>query len=167
MRLLLLTAIVLAFTGCNQFRTIEAGAVELEPHTYAMSANAFDAWAFNEGHRAPFVTVFNSTSECGLFRPYASTSNGVAYTGGDCEGLTVWKPHGATICAIKCTDPHHLSYEDTLKLLHERAHRDDFRLGQEGASPLWILLSQCREGQFFLTHESINAHLRSLGYSAP
>jgi hypothetical protein len=166
LRIILIAAAILALAGCeSSARIIQSGSVELAPHTYAMSSAAFDAWAANHGRRqCTIIPIYSISEQCGgCFRPYPSTPSGeAAHT--DLEGLTVWKPHGATICAIRCYDPHHLTLDDQCKLLHEEGHREDFALGSAGASHYWHLLCLMPNGAFFLTHPEINERLRREGF---
>jgi len=166
LRVILLSIIVLCIAGCeSSSRVIESGTVEMSPHTYAMDPQAFDAWALNHGHRQDVpIRMFSITDQCGgCFKPYPNTFD-TDRAHWDLEGITVWKPHGATICAIRCFDPHHLTLDDQCKLLHEEGHREDFALGSAGASHYWHLLCLMPNGAFFLTHPEINERLRREGF---
>jgi hypothetical protein len=168
MRLIpLLAVIALSLVGCeDRMAEIKAGSVQVYPHTYAMTNVAFHDWAYNQGYREPTQYPDMSLPLGGSFRPY--TQEKPEQFTGWLGGLTVERVGAPIVCAIPCNDPHHLSYDDELRLIHEMGHREDATLGKgPGFSHYWVLLSQCKDGQFYLTHPEVNAQLRKEGYNAP
>lgn len=136
---LLLGLSMVSCTGCGNIRPHQQIPVEAKP-----IFGVPNAWALPDEQ---FLKLVSYDKDAGLILGVYFVSSDIIY--------------------VKVGTDYKMTYSCDLVLLHEMAHREDRKLGAEGASYLWRVLASMREGDEYITHPESKVMIGITGLIIP